>query len=350
LARRFPGQLRHLLTPQHGFFCEQQDNMIETAHSQEPALGLTVYSLYSDQRKPTSAMLEGIEVLLVDLQDVGCRVYTFLWTLSYCLEACADRGITVGILDRPNPLGRPAAEGARLDREFCSFVGRSAIPMAHGLTLAELAKYVNQELRIGAPLEAVPMRGWRRDLHYSATGLHWIPPSPNLPRLNGVDVYPGQVLLEGTNLSEGRGTTVPFEVCGAPYIDPVALTRGLQSAQLPGVLFRPIRFTPMFGKHQNRSCGGVHLHVTRHAEFRPYRTTLVLLSLVRELYPRQFDWSRPPYEYEHLRPPIDLITGSNSVRRAIDREGALSTATLDALCDARSEEWALQTAAHRLYP
>src|SRR5262249_36609630 len=232
LAGRFPGKLAALFSPQHGLWGEQQANMIETGHSRDDSLDIPIHSLYSETRKPTPAMLKGLECLVVDLQDVGTRVYTFAWTMMACMEACAEAGVPVVVLDRPNPLGGEIFEGPLLDLHYASFVGRSSIPMRHGLTMGELARWLNARHRIGAELQVVKMTGWSRRLLWPETGRTWVLTSPNLPRWEGCLVYPGQVLLEGTNLSEGRGTTTPFEVFGAPLINPQKLLAELTPLQL----------------------------------------------------------------------------------------------------------------------
>ncbi len=317
LAARFPGQLRALFSPQHGLFSAQQDNMIESAHAR--AHGLPVFSLYSETRKPRPEMLHGLEALVVDLQDVGTRVYTYIWTLLLCLEACAAAGVRVVVLDRPNPLGGELVEGPRLDPAYASFVGLHPIPMRHGLTIGELAQLLNAERKLGAALSVVPMQGWRREMTWPALGRAWVPTSPNLPRWEGVQVYPGQVLLEGTQLSEGRGTTTPFEIFGAPWLDPDALLRALEAHDLPGVVFRPLRFEPTFHKFAGQSCGGLFVHATDHRRFAPYRTTLAVLAEVRKLWPQHFAWRQPPYEYETVKLPIDILAGTAAVRLAIER-------------------------------
>jgi uncharacterized protein YbbC (DUF1343 family) len=316
LAARFPGRLAALFSPQHGLWSEQQDNMVETPHGKEPALRVPVHSLYSETRAPTPTMLHGLDLLVVDLQDVGTRVYTFVWTLYHCLRACAQARLPVLVLDRPNPLGGVQVEGPLLAPAFQSFVGEAPIPMRHALTIAELARWLNRG--IACDLHVVPMQGWRRAMHWSATGRVWVPTSPNLPRVEGVDVYPGQVLLEGTNLSEGRGTTTPFEVCGAPFVDPQAWRHALVAHGLQGVVPRPVRFEPTFQKWQGESCGGLCLHVTDRAAFEPYRTSLCLLAAARALWPQRLLWREPPYEYETQRLPIDILCGSDAARLAID--------------------------------
>lgn len=339
LAEAFPGRLRAIFSPQHGLWGEQQANMVASPHGTFPALGVPVYSLYGETRKPTPEMLDGLECFVVDLQDVGCRVYTFIWTVSLCLEACAEAGVPVVILDRPNPLGGETVEGPPLEPAFASFVGRAAIPMRHGLTIGELARQVNEELNIGAELHVVPMTGWRRSMLWPETGRTWISPSPNLPRFESVLVYPGQVLLEGTSLSEGRGTTTPFEVCGAPFVDPARWLEALAGFEPPGVTFRPVRFVPTFDKWAGESCGGLILHVRDPRAFRPYRTTLALIASARRLWPGEFRWLDPPYEYETEKPPIDIISGSDRLRTAIDAGEMSSTRDLSRFLDFDEAAW-----------
>jgi uncharacterized protein YbbC (DUF1343 family) len=246
LAGAFPGQLCAILSPQHGLWGEQQANMDQTAHGHHRRLGVPIFSLYSETRRPTDEMLSGVECLVIDLQDVGTRVYTFLWTMLYCLQECAARQIPVIVLDRPNPIGGDVIEGPKLDLDCRSFVGEAAIPMRHGMTIGELAGYFNQTGRINADVTVVPMLGWKRFQHFEHTHRIWVPPSPNMPAVQTAFVYPGQVLLEGTNLSEGRGTTTPFEVAGAPFIDPEEFCSALRQLKLDGVSFLPVQFTPTF--------------------------------------------------------------------------------------------------------
>jgi uncharacterized protein YbbC (DUF1343 family) len=323
LHTRFPGKLGALFGPQHGLWSTEQDNMIETGHARSDRFGVPVWSLYSETRKPSQQMLDGLDLLVVDLQDVGTRVYTYVWTLTHCLEACAQKGIPVLVLDRPNPLGGEVAEGPLLDLRWQSFVGRASVPMRHALTLGELARFCNDAMGLGADVRVVPMQGWRRAMLWPETGRAWVPPSPNLPRFEGALVYPGQVLLEGTNLSEGRGTTTPFEQFGAPWLDPWQLQALVSTHELRGVAVRPVRFEPTFQKHANLACGGLFLHVTDPATFRSYRTTLAILRAVRELWPRAFDWRQPPYEYEHVHLPIDILAGSPAAREFVDGERPL---------------------------
>ena len=346
LHARFPDQLRCLMSPQHGLWATEQDNMVETAHGRHPQLGLPVHSLYSETRRPTPEMLDGVDLLVVDLQDVGCRVYTFIWTVSHCLEVCAERNIPVLVLDRPNPLGGTLAEGPALDLDYESFVGRAAIPMRHGLTLGELAGLVNQERGIDCELQVVRMRGYDRSTLWPEVGREWLPPSPNLPRFGGVQVYPGQVLLEGTNLSEGRGTTTPFEQWGAPFLDPWRLLAALPQERLPGCALRPISFVPTFQKHVGQNCQGLFVHPTDAAAFSPYRTTLALLRAVWELWPEHARWLSPPYEYEATHMPIDILTGGPEVRQWIEQRGSWDE--LETLAAAPMDWWQ-RVADHLLY-
>jgi uncharacterized protein YbbC (DUF1343 family) len=354
LHARFPGKLAAIFSPQHGLFGEQQDDMVESAHGRDPLSGAPVHSLYSETRRPRREWLDGLDAFVVDLQDVGCRVYTFIWTVSLCIEACKEAGVPVLVLDRPDPLDGRHVEGAWLDPRFASFVGRMPIPMRHGLTIGEMARHLNSAMGIDGEVEVVRCEGWRRAMSWRQIRRPWVPTSPNLPRHAGVAVYPGQVLLEGTNLSEGRGTTTPFEQCGAPFVDPWRLRDALARLQLPGIEFRPIRFEPAFQKWKGKSCGGVFLHVTDSAAFRPCRTSLALLFTIRRLWPREFEWKPPPYEYEQERMPIDCIAGGEGARRFVDsaqeeRSPAELARELDRLCDPREEEWALATRSCRLY-
>jgi uncharacterized protein YbbC (DUF1343 family) len=317
LARRVGRRLTALFSPQHGIFGERQDNMVESPHGRDPDLGIPVWSLYADVRRPTPEMFAGIDALLVDLQDVGCRVYTFVTTLLYCLEEAAKHGTAVVVVDRPNPIGG-AMEGNLLDPGMVSFVGAHPLPMRHGLTLGELARLFNAETGAGAELHVVPLRGWRRRMLYADTGLPWVPPSPNMPTPDTALVYPGQVLLEGTLLSEGRGTTRPFELCGAPWIDPRPLCAALRRLKLPGAAFREAWFQPTFQKWSGQVCGGLQIHVTDPQAYRPYRTTLAILREVIRLWPEREIWRQPPYEYETVRLPIDLLTGDSHIREALE--------------------------------
>ncbi|MCB9877303.1 MAG: DUF1343 domain-containing protein [Planctomycetes bacterium] len=338
LQQRFPGRLAALFGPQHGLWSTEQDNMIETAHERDPRLGVPVHSLYSETRRPTAQMLDGLDLLVIDLQDVGTRVYTYVWTALYCLEECAKRRLPVLVLDRPNPLGGVAAEGPLLDRRFESFVGLAAIPMRHGLTIGELMQHLNRVHGIGCDLHVETCRFLKRSTLWPQLGRAWVPPSPNLPRVAGAFVYPGQVLLEGTQLSEGRGTTTPFEVFGAPWIDPWRLCDAMAEHELPGVVLRPIAFEPTFQKWQGERCGGAFVHATDPVALRSYRLTATLLRVVRQLWPTHFAWRQPPYEYEATLMPIDILAGGPSLRAFVD--GELPWSALDAVTDAPNDWFA----------
>ncbi|MGD9301312.1 MAG: DUF1343 domain-containing protein, partial [Desulfobacterales bacterium] len=312
-------QLKALYSPQHGFFAEKQDNMIESGDMIDPLLQIPVFSLYGQTRIPEARMFEPIDVLLVDLQDVGTRVYTFIYTLSYCLEAAREHNIKVVILDRPNPINGTTVEGNCLAADCTSFVGRYPIPMRHGLTVGEIGTLFNDYFDIGCDLAVIPMSGWKRTMLFGDTGLPWVPPSPNLPTPMSTLVYPGQVLWEGTNLSEGRGTTQPFELVGAPFLDAPKILTTLEKAQIPGVVFRPAVFEPTSNKWQHTACNGFQIHVTDPQRYQPYTTTLHLLQAVILHHRDLFEWKAPPYEYEFERMPIDLIIGDRVLRKRLEK-------------------------------
>ena len=315
--------LAALFGPQHGFRSDLQDNMIETPHGRDCRRKVPIFSLYSDTREPTTDMLRGLDVLVVDLQDVGTRVYTFVYTMANCMRAAARHGVRVVVCDRPNPIGGDAVEGARLREPFTSFVGQFPIPMRHGMTVGELARLFNDAFGIGAELEVVPLDGWQRSMYLDETGLPWVIPSPNLPTLDSAIVYPGAVLFEGTMLSEGRGTTRPFEMIGAPWIDGERLADEMNARDLPGVHFRPAFFEPTFQKHARHTCGGCQIHVLDRSRFTPLRTAVELIDEFRRENPDRFEWREPPYEYEHDKEPIDILYGSDALRRTIDTDGGV---------------------------
>ena len=310
--------VRALFGPQHGARGEKQDNMIESDHYWDLVTGLPVHSLYGGVRKPTPEMLDGIDALVFDLQDVGVRVYTFMWTMALSMEACAEAGLPFVVLDRPNPIGGALREGPVLRPGHESFVGLHPVPLRHGLTCGEMARWLNDARGIGCDLVVIPCDGWKRAMSWHDTGLPWVMPSPNLPTPDSCVVYPGMVLLEGTNLSEGRGTTRPFELFGAPWLDSASLAARLADAHLPGVVLRPCHFEPTFQKHASRLCGGAQLHVMDANAFRPVRTAVEVLVAARELAPHDFTWRRPPYEYEETLPPIDILWGHAGLREGVD--------------------------------
>ncbi len=307
-----------LFGPQHGLRSDLQDNMIETPHARDPRRHLPVYSLYSETREPTAEMLRAIDVLVVDLQDVGTRVYTYIYTMANCMRAAARHGVHVVVCDRPNPIGGDDVEGHLLDPAYASFVGQFPIPLRHGMTIGELARLFNDAFGIGASLDVMPLGGWRRSMYYDETGVPWIIPSPNLPTLDSAIVYPGAVLFEGTRLSEGRGTTRPFELIGAPWIDGERLADAMNARGLPGVHFRPAFFEPTFHKYAKETCGGCQVHVLNRRSFRPVRTAVELMAEFRRQDPARFPWREPPYEYEDRKQPIDILYGSGRLRTVLD--------------------------------
>jgi uncharacterized protein YbbC (DUF1343 family) len=312
LIKNCAGQLTCLFSPQHGFFAEKQDNMVESGHHADN--DLPVFSLYGSSRRPDKSMFDLLDVLLIDLPDAGTRVYTFMYTMAYCLEEAARQQKKVVVLDRPNPVGGRLVEGNILQDDCRSFVGLFPMPMRHGLTFGELALFINAHLPEPAELEVIPMQGWERRHYYPDTGLPWVYPSPNLPTFLSALVYPGQVIWEGTNISEGRGTTLPFELCGAPFIRHGDILDCLADDDLPGCIMRPVCFEPVSNKWANEVCAGFHLHVTNWHEFRPYRTSLALLRAIMLLYKDEFRLKEPPYEYEYERNPLDLILGDSGLK------------------------------------
>jgi uncharacterized protein YbbC (DUF1343 family) len=313
-----------LFGPQHGFRSDVQENMIESPHATDAKRRVPVHSLYSETREPTAAMLADVDVLVIDLQDVGTRIYTYIYTMANCLRAARAHGVRVVVCDRPNPIGGDEVEGARLDPRFASFVGQFPIPMRHGLTVGEAARLFNDEFGINAAVDVVPMEGWRRAMYFEETGLPWVLPSPNIPTVDTAVVYPGTVLFEGTLLSEGRGTTRPFELLGAPWIDGERFAEAMNARGLRGVIFRPVFFEPTYHKHAKETCGGCQIHVADRRAFKPYRAGIELLAEFRRQAPQQPLWRDPPYEYEHVKPPIDILYGSDRLRLALDagRDGA----------------------------
>ena len=310
-------RLARLFAPEHGLWGAAQDHA-PVASTRDQVTGLEVWSLYGERRAPTPETLAGLDALVVDLQDIGARYYTFVWTLALAMRECARAGVRVIVLDRPNPLGGDRVEGNLPDPAFASFVGLYPLPARHGLTIGELARRFVLEEGIRCDLTVARMRGWRRAMLWEDTGLPWVPPSPNMPTPDTARVYPGGCLIEGTNLSEGRGTTRPFEWVGAPYLDGHRYAEALDAMGLPGVRFRPARFTPTFHKWAGEVCGGVQIHVTDRRRFRPFRTGVAAISVARRLAPAEFRWKEPPYEFEHQRLPIDILFGTDRIRTQIE--------------------------------
>lgn len=322
-----PGHLKAIFGPQHGYGGEDQDNMVETCHSIDKSSDIPVFSLYSETREPLPHMLDMIDILLIDLQDVGTRVYTFASTMLTTLKAAAGAGKKVMILDRPNPIGGDIVEGNLLSPELYSFVGPYSLPMRHGLTMGEMARIFNHVFSLGCDLEIVPMHGWRRKMLWKETGLRWIMPSANMPLPETASVYPGQVIWEGTNMSEGRGTCRPFEIFGAPYLDPKAVKRALKPETEAGCYLQDYSFRPTFNKWKGELCRGFMLHVLDPGIYRPYQTSIALLKAVLEIHKTEFQWKSPPYEYEYNKRPIDLITGDSSIRHDLESGVPISIIT-----------------------
>ncbi len=308
--RQTPGvRLAALFGPEHGFSAAVAD-AAHVASTTDPRTGLPVYSLYGQVSKPTPSMLAGLDVLLFDIPCVGARFYTYITTLLYVMQAAAENGMRVIICDRPNPIGGHIVEGPVLEPGFESFIGPGPLPIRYAMTVGELARLYNEAWGIGCDLIVVPCRGWRREMWFDETGLPWVPPSPAIPKLETAVVYPGTCLLEGTNLSEGRGTALPFEVVGAPWVDGWALSEALNALELPGVRFRPVQFEPFASKWAGQVCGGVMLHIVARESFRPVTVGLHLVAALRALYPHHFAWRLPHF---------DLLMGTDRVRRDLER-------------------------------
>ena len=316
--------LRALFGPQHGIRGDVQDNMIETDHATDRSTGLPVYSLYSETREPTEAMLRDVDALVFDMQDVGCRIYTFIYTLANCMQAAAKFGQKVIVCDRPNPINGVGVSGNVLKPEFASFVGQYPMPTRHGMTVGELALMFNEHFNIGCDLEVIPVNGWRRELWFDETDAPWVLPSPNMPTLDSATVFPGTVHFEGTQMSEGRGTTRPFELIGAPYVEPEAYADKLNALNFEGVYFRSCIFQPTFQKHAKVSCGGVQIHVINRTVFEPVSVGVAMVKTAYDMYPDQFLWKEPPYEYVFDKNPFDVISGTNATREAFEKGVSLT--------------------------
>lgn len=315
--------LTTLFGPQHGMRGDVQDNMIETDHSVDSVTQVPIYSLYSETREPTESMLANVDIMVFDMQDVGCRIYTFAYTMANCMKAARTFGKRVLVCDRPNPISGTMVSGNVLESEQASFVGQFPIPTRHGMTLGELALMFNDHFRIGCELEVIRMDEWNRRSWHDETDAPWVMPSPNMPTLDAATVFPGTVHFEGTQLSEGRGTTRPFELVGAPYIVPHEYSSALNGLGLPGVTFRSCVFRPTFQKHAGVSCGGVQIHVTDRDQFEPVITGVAMVKTANDMYRHSFRWKEPPYEYVYDRNPFDVIAGTTKIREAIEQGVAL---------------------------
>ncbi|MCK5833699.1 DUF1343 domain-containing protein [bacterium] len=311
-------KLSALFGPQHGIEITDQANMIEWENQREDKTGLPVYSLYGEHRQPTRESLKGLSSFIIDLQDVGARYYTYIWTSLLTLRRCAEFSIPVIVFDRPNPLGGIEVEGSPIEPGFESFVGMSSIPQRHACTLGELLRLFAMREGLSDYLFVVPMLNWKRDMLWQETLRPWFSPSPNMPDFETALLYPGACLIEGTNISEGRGTTLPFKLIGAPWIDSSELIRELNNKGFDGIGFRAVSFKPSFDKYNGKVCRGMQLHITDKKSIKPVRLFYSIIDSVKKLYPDDFAWASPPYEYEFLKPPIDILTGSKVFREAID--------------------------------
>lgn len=325
MASLFGARLQGLFSPQHGLFSDVQDNMLESGHFVHPLFKIPVHSLYSETRMPTEAMLEGMNTIFIDLQEVGCRAYTYVSTLILMMRACARKDIRLVVLDRPNPLGGLRLEGNVLDPAFASYIGMLPIPMRHGMTIGELALLAQKLENLEVDLEIIPMQGWHRRMGFKETGLPWVLPSPNMPDLETASVFPGTVIFEGTSLSEGRGTTRPFELFGHPELEPFQHLARFESvfkaAGIEGCTLRPTAFQPTFEKHQGRLCGAYQLHITDGASFQPWKTGQLICREMYQVLGPSFEWRQPPFEYEYEMLPIDMLNGTDRLRHWVENYG-----------------------------
>lgn len=314
-----------LFGPQHGMFGQTQDNMVEWQGYIHPVLKIPVYSLYGESRKPSAESLSGLDAFIVDVQDVGARPYTYIWTVKLCMEACAQAGIPLWILDRPNPIAALPFDGPVLSDRFHSFVGGAPVPLCHRMTMGEMAMLLKKLYFPKADLHIVWMKGWYRNSLWLQTGLPWVLPSPNMPTFETSLVYPGMVLLEATNLSEGRGTTRPFEIFGAPFLDVEKVIKEIGSCNIKGCAFRKHDFIPTFQKWQGKYCRGLQVHVTEPRQYEPVFTTAALLQAVIKTSGNQFSFMQPPYEYDTVNMPFDILSGDVTLREALARGDDLRT-------------------------
>lgn len=320
-ARRSDCRLSAVFGPQHGLHGQTQDNMIEWQSIIHPVYKVPLFSLYGEHRKPTDEMLSQIDVLLVDLQDVGARLYTYIWTVKLCMEACTEKGIKVMVLDRPNPVGRLPFDGPVLQEEYFTFVGGACIPLCHRMTIGEMALWLREKYFPKCDLEVVWMKNWVRFSMYSETGLPWVLPSPNMPTEKSATVYPGTVLIEALNISEGRGTTIPFELFGSPDIDAEKLKKELISRNIPGCAFRVHNFIPAFHKFNGEYCNGLQIHVTDTDKYKPVETALEIFDAIMKTSPGALSFKNPPYEYEYRLMPFDILAGDSGMRETLIRRG-----------------------------
>jgi uncharacterized protein YbbC (DUF1343 family) len=326
LKDAFGDRLKCLFSPQHGLVGDVQDNMIESDHFQHPYYNIPVYSLYSETREPTEEMLSGLDVIFCDLQDVGTRVYTYIYSVTNTMKACQGKDIKVVILDRPNAIDADTIQGNILDPEYKSFVGMHPIPMRHGLTVGEVATMAKEHWGIDCDLEVVRMEDYDRKMSFNETGLPWVIPSPNLPFTDTAYVYPGSVIFEGTNISEGRGTTRSLEVVGHPNIEPFSFCDHLEQVfsktEEEGFILRPVSFIPTFHKYAEQSCGGVQIHPTDYRRFNPWRVGQILCRELYHFLKDDFQWKQPPYEYEYEKLPIDILNGTDTIRKWVELNGS----------------------------
>lgn len=348
LAEHKDCRLSAIFGPQHGLHGQTQDNMIEWQSIMHPVFKVPLFSLYGEHRKPTPEMLNEIDVLLIDLQDVGARLYTYIWTVKLCMEACSEKGIPVILLDRPNPVGKVQCDGPVLKEEYFTFVGGACIPLCHRMTIGEMAMWLKQKYYPACDLEIIWMKNWKRASLYNETGLPWVLPSPNMPTEKSAIVYPGTVLIEALNISEGRGTTIPFELFGSPAIDPVKLRKNLNDRKIPGCAFREHGFIPSFHKFAGEYCNGLQIHVTDISRYMPVATALDVFDAIMETSPSALEFKDPPYEYEYNLMPFDILSGDSGMREVLIKRKSLKDEKLR--WESEIEKFKKEFAAVAAYP
>jgi uncharacterized protein YbbC (DUF1343 family) len=326
IAGRKDCKLSAIFGPQHGIYGQTQDNMIEWEGYLHPVYKVPLFSLYGKNRKPTPQMLRELDVMLIDLQDAGARLYTYIWTVKLCIEACSEIGIPVYILDRPNPIGKLPFDGPVLKKDFFTFVGGASIPLCHRMTIGEMSLWIREKYYPSCDLNIIWMKDWHRHSLYSEIGLAWVLPSPNLPTVNSAIVYPGSVLIEGLNISEGRGTTIPFELFGAPFINAEKLKKNLDGRNIPGCIFRVHNFIPSFNKYCGDICNGLQIHVLKPEKYFPVVAAMEIFSAIIETSPpNSLQFIPPPYEYEETLIPFDILSGDSGIRNALMNHVPVST-------------------------
>ncbi len=329
-------KLKAIFGPQHGFTGHTQANMVEWEGFKDPLLKIPIYSLYGKRREPKEEWLSDLNLLIIDLQDIGSRYYTYIWTMALCFKICEKINLPVLVLDRPNPIGCKNLEGFVLKEEFSSFVGFHPLPIRHGMTICEVALYFKENFYKKLDLYIIPMKNYKRSYFFEDTKANWVMPSPNIPTIDTCFLYPGACLLEGTNISEGRGTTKPFEIFGAPFFEE-RIEKEIRKIKIDGGFLRPLYFQPTFDKYKGEICKGFQVHILNRKSFKPFKTFVSILKIIFDLYEKNFEWKKPPYEYEFEKMPIDILAGTDLLRKGI--EGKISLKDMEEIWEGECKEF-----------